>query len=200
MTCLRRLSIPLLTLLLPAIKAQTSLQLWEITRLTTSGMPYRSESACHDPLNTIAVEIHDPNTYPILTPGSLNLTTSETQTTQCIAKFPYCSPLYNQPFNCTDASHGRWSFTFFPTDERTDTAFWNPGQNFTLSIRFVFSGSESESESESGSGVEKGVLYTGQASFSVWENLRGLCSAGGVCSFSLREEAVPVLVRQREVV
>ncbi|KAK0617523.1 hypothetical protein B0T14DRAFT_434134 [Immersiella caudata] len=161
------------------VKAQDSLQPWKITRLTTSGLPYRSEAACHDPLNTIAVEIQDPNVYL-----GLNSTGPEIQITQCIAKFPYCSPPYHQPFNCTDipSLHGMWSFTFFPTNEGADTKFWNPGQNFSLSFQLLLPQAGDRRR------------HTGQASFSVWENLRGLCSAGGVCSFSLREEVAPVSI------
>jgi len=44
--------------------AQAPLRPREITRLVSSGLPYRSEAACYDPLNTIAVEIRDTSTYP----------------------------------------------------------------------------------------------------------------------------------------
>ena len=163
-----------ITLMGSTVTSQTTLQPWEITRLSSSGLPYRSEAACHDPLNTLAVEIRDPNSYS-------GLTTAPNMT-QCIAKFPYCDPPFRKPFNCTEVSHGSWSFTFYPTQANVDTKYWNPGQDFTISLRLALR--------------ERGVWFDGKASFSVGGNMRGLCSAGGICSFSLKEELAPVLVNQ----
>jgi hypothetical protein len=42
--------------------------------------------------------------------------------------------------------------------------------------------------------------FLGIADFVVGENMRGLCSASGVCSFGLKEELVPFLVNQTRVV
>jgi hypothetical protein len=174
--CLKnQLSVFVLTLMVSVSIAQLSPGPWEVTRLVTSGLPYRSEAACHDPLNTIAVEIRDTNSYP----GS---NTTEPQSTQCIAKFPYCSPPYHKSFNCTEVPYGSWSFTFFPTDDHQDAKYWNPGQNFTLWFRLLI--------------PERGVWYDGLAAFSVGGNLRGMCSAGGICSFALKEELTPVYVNQ----
>ncbi|KAK0640713.1 hypothetical protein B0T16DRAFT_460871 [Cercophora newfieldiana] len=158
-----------------AAAAQSILQAWEITRLVSSGLPYRSEAECHNPLNTIAVEIQDHNSYP----GSES---TKSNSTQCIAKFPYCAPPFHKLFNCSEASYGSWSFTFFPTNGNVDTEYWNPGQNFTISLRLALRG--------------RGDWYEGQAAFSVGGNMRGLCSAGGICSFSLKEEIVPLMVNQ----
>ncbi|KAK4209770.1 hypothetical protein QBC37DRAFT_429907 [Rhypophila decipiens] len=149
---------------------------WEITRLVVSGAPYRSEAACYDPLATIAVEIRDPNRYA-------GVNSSGSDMTQCITKFPYCGPPYNTRFNCTAIPYGNWTFSVSP-DEGPDKAYWNVGQNFTLSLRLAI--------------WERGIWFDGQARFSTWESLRGLCSAGGACSFSLREEMAPFLVHQRE--
>ncbi|KAK0719311.1 hypothetical protein B0H67DRAFT_484658 [Lasiosphaeris hirsuta] len=138
---------------------------WEITRLVTSSLPYRGEAACHDPLNTIAVEIHDAN-YPGLNSTGL-------PSVQCIAKFPYCSPPYHKSFNCTEVPYRTWSFSFFQPDEHADSSYWNPGQSFVLCFRLLLR--------------ERGVWYDGQATFAVGDNLRGMCSAAGICSFALKE-------------
>lgn len=171
----KQLAILMLALKAARALSQYTIQPWKITRLATSGLPYRGEAGCHEPLNTIAVEIQDPNSYSGLESTSPN-------TTQCIAKFPYCSPPFYKPFNCTEVSYGAWSFTFFPTNDQVDTKYWNPGQNFTISLRLE--------------PRQLGVWYDGKVEFSVGGNLRGLCSAGGICSFSLKEELVPLLVNQ----
>jgi len=163
------------TLLASAAFAQNSIKPWEITRLVASGAPYRGNLTCHDPLTTIAVEIQDTNEYP-----GLNSTGS--RATQCIVKSPYCSPPYHQSFNCTEVPYGTWTFSFFPSDEQADLTYWSPGQSFVLAFRLLLR--------------ERGVWYEGQASFAVGENMRGLCSAGGVCSFRLKEELVPLYVNQ----
>lgn len=45
-----------------------------------------------------------------------------------------------------------------------------------------------------------GQLFVGEENFKVGDNMRGLCSAGGVCSFSLKEENTPFPVKQVQVV
>lgn len=152
---------------------------WEITRLSVSGLPWRGEEGLHEPLNTLAVEVRDPNDYA--NPQPL---------VQYITKFPYASPPYHNAFNCTEVSYGRWEFAFFPPNPPRDDAepqYWNPGQNFTLELRLL--------------PMSSGSWFEGQASFSVSAggNLRGLCSAGGVCSFMVKEEMLPVYVQQKEV-
>ncbi|KAM7188566.1 hypothetical protein V8F33_010531 [Rhypophila sp. PSN 637] len=156
--------------------AQDSLHPWDITRLVVSGAPYRSEAACYEPLATIAVEIRDPNRYA-------GENSSGSDMTQCITKFPYCGFPYDTRFNYTAIPYGNWTFSISP-HKGAEMAYWNVGQNFTLSLRLEI--------------LEPGVWFDGQAKFSTWENLRGLCSAGGACSFSFREEMAPFLVQQRE--
>lgn len=146
---------------------------WEITRLVVSGLPYRGDLTCHDLRNTIAVEIRDPNRY-------LGLNSSGSDLTQCITKFPYCSPPYNTRFSCTDIPYGNWTFTVSP-GENADPAYWSPGQNFTLGLQLLLK--------------ERGVFFAAQPRFAVGDNLRGMCSAGGACSFGLKEEMVPLLVQ-----
>ncbi|KAK1832031.1 hypothetical protein QBC39DRAFT_257430 [Podospora conica] len=151
---------------------------WEITRLSVSGLPWRGEEGLHEPLNTLAVEVRDRNDYA-----------SSEPLVQCITKFPYASPPYHRPFNCTEVSYGRWEFAFFPTtppQDNSEPQYWNPGQNFTLELRLLSTSS--------------GSWLRGQANFSVsgGGNLRGLCSAGGVCSFAAKEEMLPVYLQQTE--
>lgn len=154
-----------------------SMRPWEITRLSVSGLPWRGEEGLHEPLNTLAVEVRDPNEYANSEP-----------VVQCITKFSYASPPYHHSFNCTAVSYGRWEFAFFPPNPPQDDAepqYWNPGQNFTLELRLF--------------PMSSGSWFEGQANFSVSAggNLRGLCSAGGVCSFAVKEEMLPVYVQQK---
>ncbi|KAK0750790.1 hypothetical protein B0T18DRAFT_425543 [Schizothecium vesticola] len=158
--------------------ASASMRPWELTRLSVSGLPWRGEEGLHEPLNTLAVEVRDPNEYAISEP-----------VVQCITKFPYASPPYHQAFNCTKVPYGRWDFAFFPPNPPQDNAepqYWNPGQDFTLELRLFPMSSSS--------------WFGGQVNFSVSAggNLRGLCSAGGVCSFMVKEEMLPVYVQQKE--
>lgn len=48
--------------------------------------------------------------------------------------------------------------------------------------------------------LEKEVCqYVGTEKFVVGENMSGICGASGVCSFGLKEENTPFLVRQQRV-
>lgn len=154
-----------------------SMRPWELTRLSVTGLPWRGEEGLHEPLNTLAVEIRDPSEYANSQP-----------VVECITKFPYASPPYHQAFNCTELSYGWWQFAFFPPkplQDNSEPQYWNPGQDFTLELR-LFS-------------MSSGSWFEGQANFSVSAggNLRGLCSAGGVCSFMVKEEMLPVYIQQK---
>lgn len=166
----------LFLLVVPTWAISVSPRPWEITRLSVSGLPYRGDEGLYEPLNTLAVEVRDPNEYA--DPVALS---------QCITKFSYGSPPYGVFFNCTEVAYGRWTFAFFPpplVPGREQPTYWNPGQNFTLALQLWIS--------------SRGIWLKGQADFSVAAggNLGGLCSAGGICGFSAKEELLPIFVSQ----
>ena len=153
-----------------------SLQPWEITRVSVSGLPWRGDEGLYEPLNTLAVEVRDTNDYA--DPSALS---------QCITKFSYGAPPYGAVFNCTEVSYGRWTFAFFPPPpqpDREQPTYWTPGQNFTLALRLAV--------------PSRGVWLDGRLDFSVTAegNLRGRCSSGGICGFSAKEELLPLRVNQ----
>lgn len=167
----------ILTILLLAGKASLTVavpfQPWEISRLVVSALPDRGTGSRDEPLNTLAVEIRDVNDYA-----------NSTDPTQCITRFSYYSPPYGELFDCTEVPYGKWAFAFFPPEGDRDPSYWSPGQNFTLWFRLMLTTGD--------------VSFDGQADFSVGGNMRGLCSAGGICSFAIKEEMTPFYVNQTE--
>jgi len=159
---------------------------WTITNLSIAGLPYHSEEAAHDPtLNTVSLDISDPNDY------ATNSTAPTPFTAHCTVRFAYRNPPYGTYVNCTPTSSspgskGDFLFAIYPTrvdpgagDPSLDKV-WTPGQDFTVILRLVLR--------------ERGVWFEGLVDFSSGTNMWGLCSAGGVCSFGNEKGGVAVTV------
>ncbi|KAL2152847.1 hypothetical protein VTH82DRAFT_4002 [Thermothelomyces myriococcoides] len=96
--------------------------------------------------------------------------------TFCATTWAFEDLPYGRVNACSDVPGGQWRFTILEADEGESS----PLTNFKL--RF-----ELEKDDQ--------TLF-GTASFKIGDNLSGLCSAGGVCSFSLKEEYAPFPVKQ----
>ncbi|KAL2174033.1 uncharacterized protein P884DRAFT_272786 [Thermothelomyces heterothallicus CBS 202.75] len=94
----------------------------------------------------------------------------------CAATSTFEEPPYGTVNACSEVPGGRWRFAMLEADDGEAS----PTTNFKL--RFELD--------------KDGQTLAGTASFRVGENLSGLCSAGGVCSFSLKEESTPFPVKQ----
>jgi hypothetical protein len=114
------------------------------------------------------INITDPSNYP---------ESSAAPIATCSARWLYGSEPYDQLFNCTDVEYGAWTFQILSLDTRSAS----PTQYFVL--RFLLERSDQE-------------FFEGSAHFAVGDNMRGLCSAGGYCSFSIKEEKVPFHINQ----
>ncbi|KAL2015338.1 hypothetical protein VTK56DRAFT_5782 [Thermocarpiscus australiensis] len=154
--------------------ATDALKPWEISRLSTfspSERPGRTLSS------VINITISDPNYLPLPdgSPQGISISTDAT----CGAAWTSDKPPYNQAHSCTEVPYGRWTFEMI----ETDSGYPSPTTDFVL--RFTLARAEES--------------FVGTARFVVGENMRGLCSAGGVCSFGLKEEMVPFLINQTRV-
>lgn len=100
----------------------------------------------------------------------------------CGATWTLESPPYGQVHDCSEVAGGggQWAFTMLESDSPTAS----PTTDFVL--RFTL--------------AKNGETYIGTEAFAVGDNMSGLCSAGGVCSFGLKEELIPFPVHQKRVV
>lgn len=89
----------------------------------------------------------------------------------CTAKWDFESLPYGQMYNCSEAGDAQWSFEML----KADSAYSSPTQDFVL--RFML--------------TRYSETFEGSARFAVGDNLRGLCSASGVCAFQLKEDHIP---------
>ena len=135
-------------------------------------------------------EISSLNTFsPSGRPGSspwsvINITISDPSDTTvspaiCIGKWTFDEPPYGLVNNCSDVSGGRWTFVMLKSNN--DGA--SPTTDFKL--RFVLN--------------KAGAEFVGTGKFALGENMSGLCSASGFCSFGLKDGLAPVLVKQARV-
>jgi hypothetical protein len=99
--------------------------------------------------------------------------------TFCAAKWTFEEPPYGKVNACSDIPGGQWSFEMLESDSA------NPSPTTNFKLRFELK--------------KKEELFVGTESFKVGENMSGLCSAGGVCSFGLKEESTPFMVKQVRV-
>ena len=99
--------------------------------------------------------------------------------TFCAAKWTFEDPPYGKVNACSDIPGGQWTFEMLESDSE------NPSPTMDFKLRFELK--------------KKDELFVGTESFKVGENMSGLCSASGVCSFGLKEEKTPFLVKQVQV-
>ncbi|KAK4243620.1 hypothetical protein C7999DRAFT_18049 [Corynascus novoguineensis] len=135
--------------------------------------------------------IHDLSTFsPPDRPGStlssiVNVTISDpneltTVVAHCGATWTFQEPPYGKVYDCSEVPGAQWAFAMLEPDDGEPS----PTTNFKLHFELH----------------KDGQLFVGAENFKVGDNMRGLCSAGGVCSFSLKEENAPFPVKQVLVV
>ena len=151
--------------------AEPDLKPWEITRLSSTSPPNRPGDGPGIP-SRVALKITDRNGYtdPVSVP----------EESTCVVEWLYLEDPFGREFNCTSVEYGKWSILMVEGDL---VGRVSPTTDFRLRIMLVRGGGGGE-------------VYVGEAAFKVGENMRGLCSAGGMCSFSLKEEMLPFRVLQ----
>ncbi|KAL2129470.1 hypothetical protein VTI74DRAFT_7772 [Chaetomium olivicolor] len=98
----------------------------------------------------------------------------------CVGKWTFEEPPYGKINDCSDVPGGQWTFVMLESDGQ------NPSPTTDFKLRFDLK-------------KKKKVRFVGVEKFVVGENLSGLCSASGVCSFGLKEEKTPFPVQQARV-
>jgi hypothetical protein len=153
--------------------AEPDLKPWEITRLSSTSPPNRPGDGPGIP-SRVALKIADRNGYA---------DSASAPESTCVVEWLYLEDPFGREFNCTPVEYGEWSILMEEGDLAGNVS---PTTDFRLRIMLVRGGGV-------GGGRE---VFAGEAAFKVGENMRGLCSAGGMCSFSLKEEMVPFRVLQ----
>jgi hypothetical protein len=97
----------------------------------------------------------------------------------CATTWTFEEPPYDIVNSCSEVPGGNWTFAMLESNGP------NPSPTTDFRLRF-----ELKKEDEA---------FVGEESFAVGENMSGLCSAGGVCSFKLKEELAPFPVKQAPV-
>jgi hypothetical protein len=97
----------------------------------------------------------------------------------CATTWTFEEPPYDIVNPCSEVPGGKWTFSMLESEGS------NPSPTTNFRLRF-------ELNKEDG-------MFAGEESFAVGENMSGLCSAGGVCSFKLKEELAPFVVKQARV-
>jgi hypothetical protein len=126
-----------------------------------------------------------PSGRPGSSPWSIiNITISDpndaiSSPTICSGKWTFEEPPYDIINSCSEVPGAEWTFVML----RSNGTGASPTMDFQL--RF-----ELNKKRESFEGTEK---------FVVGENMSGLCSASGVCSFGLKEEMTPFPIKQVRV-
>ena len=157
-----------------ATGAASSLKPWAVLRLATSSLPDRpgTESQLS---SSISIEIADTNDYAARAG-------SGTENTTCVARWSYAVGPYDQVYICTAVPYGAWSFSM----EDSGTAYSSPIVDFVLRFRLQLAGGDGRGQD----------VFEGAAHFAVGDNMSGLCSAGGICSFRLKDEMTPFYINQ----
>lgn len=149
-----------------------TLKPWEVTRLTAFSPPERPGSSLASVVN---VTISDPNALPPPDAGPQGVATKAI----CSLTWPYGELPYDRVHNCTEVPYGRWAFAMLKAPSR------HPSPTTDFVLRFTL-----EREQES---------FVGEGWFMVGDSMSGLCSAGGICLFELKEESIPFLINQSQV-
>jgi len=157
------------------------LQPWQLTAMRTGSPPYRPNSTIPAGLGfTIA----DPNQLNA-GPGHRGTVVFPPSTANCTAQWLEGESPYGRARNCTEVLYGHWAFEVVETSTKYGT--W-PLQNFDILITRVYN--------VTALGNLYTKVYEGRAHFEVGATLGGLCGASGICSFQLKNETSPVLIRQ----
>ena len=98
----------------------------------------------------------------------------------CVGKWTFDESPYGIVNNCSDVPGGRWTFATLKSDNAESAS---PTTDFKLRFALKKAGTE----------------FVGTGKFAVGENMSGLCSASGFCSFGLKDGLSPVLVKQVRV-
>ncbi|KAK3315898.1 hypothetical protein B0H66DRAFT_480333 [Apodospora peruviana] len=167
--------------------ADPLLKPWEISKLTTFAPSGRPGSSTWSIIN---VTITDPNDYS--NPPPLNLAAGlavnkSTTTADCGFKWQYdnFASAYDHVEHCTAVSEGSWTFEML---EASNSSYPSPLTDFVLRFK--------RSVPRASRRVRGPLSWVGDARFVVGDNMRGLCSASGVCSFGLKEENTPFYINQ----
>lgn len=201
-----------LGLLATALQVSSALASWSITSLTTFSPPGRPGSSLHAIVNTTITE---PRGY-----YDAHLNKVYPSTAICFMQWVFESQEttpYNILNNCTntDVNDTKSSWTFEMREvPKEESSYPSPTTDFYLWFWRTI-----ESDDMGGHDGQKGdrrrtttqmmdekravkyITYEGNARFKVapGENMEGICSAGGVCSFHLRPENTPFLVENRRI-
>ncbi|KAH6843440.1 hypothetical protein B0I37DRAFT_418540 [Chaetomium sp. MPI-CAGE-AT-0009] len=99
--------------------------------------------------------------------------------TSCATQWTVDDPPFEKLNACSEIPSGQWGFEMLKSDST------NPSPTTDFRVRYF---------------LKKGdEAFEGTGSFKVGDNMQGLCSAGGVCSFELKEENTPFLVTQTRI-
>ncbi|KAK4119513.1 hypothetical protein N657DRAFT_650170 [Parathielavia appendiculata] len=90
--------------------------------------------------------------------------------TICVGKWTWEELPYGKVNACSEVPGGQWAFSMLESDSE------NPSPTVNFRLRFELRKTDRR--------------YMGTAKFD-WDNLSGLCSASGFCSFGLKEEKTP---------
>ncbi|KAK4232801.1 hypothetical protein C8A03DRAFT_39565 [Achaetomium macrosporum] len=188
-------SLPLTTTLSLPLNT-TALLPWQIPSLSThspSGYP------ANHPYSRLRFTIHDPNTI-VLGPTRFGDAAFPPSTANCTVWWlPYhgseddpMMPGLTHTCGDPDTMAGKWTFQVL--NGSTGDGGGSPTTDFTLRVML----------SEAvvlGTGGVVNLKFEGEAAFRRARdgNLEGACGGSGVCSWGLKEEDAPVLVRQRLV-
>ena len=160
------------------------LQPWRLTAL-------RSGSPRHTPNTTLQASlfftIEDTNRIRA-GPGVRGTAMFLESTANCTAKWLMDEGPYHRSHNCTDIEAEDWNnWTFEVVETNTNSGSW-PLTNFDLIITRTCNVTRGDNVYMKS--------YEGRAHFEVGATLGGLCSAGGICGFQLKNQSSPVLIEQ----
>ncbi|KAI2469743.1 hypothetical protein F4781DRAFT_208507 [Annulohypoxylon bovei var. microspora] len=159
------------------------LEPWQVTRLSTfspSGRP-GSSTLAH-----LWANITNPGFIPA-GPGA----TFDTSSANCTVDWIYANEYpYGHVFDCTttgaqepSSSISKWTIEVLEANSTSPSATENMNVRFTLTTNLT------------GDGDEYYKVLVGTQHFQVGDNMSGSCGGSGVCSWSLKEDSVPVLVQ-----
>ncbi|KAI0885942.1 uncharacterized protein GGS22DRAFT_121685 [Annulohypoxylon maeteangense] len=157
---------------------------WQVTRLNTfspSGRP-GSDVNAH-----LWANITNPSPIPA-GPG----VTFDASSANCTVNWVYAGDYpYGHVFICnttdteesSSSSTSKWTIEVLEANVTSPSATTNMDVRFTLTTNLTVDGDEYYK------------VLVGTQHFQVGENMRGSCGGSGVCSWTLRDESVPVLVQ-----
>ncbi|KAI0379110.1 hypothetical protein F5Y04DRAFT_283196 [Hypomontagnella monticulosa] len=165
------------------------LEPWQVSRMTTfspSGRPGSSKFA---------------NTYAIITNPGSNPANGDTMfgpsRANCTAEWTWLEDEpYGQIFPCDTAQNetsttvAKWTMEIIEVANSTQ---FSPTENFD--VKFTLTQTIKEDSESRGEATSK--TYEGTEHFELGVNMRGSCGGSGVCSWSLDQEKIPILIHQK---